>query len=111
MLSPMGPVGGPPRWTTGMSFVSEPMAEDMAVIGYMKAGLWVSSSAIDMDVFVSLRVLDAADREIRYDAPIHPAHPLFAAPVGQGLLNVSHRKLRPYAPGVHEAGRCLRDQD
>jgi len=93
MLSPMGPVGGPPRWSTGISFVSDPMTEDMAVIGYMKAGLWVSSSATDMDVFVSLRVLDDEGLEIRYDAPVHPAHPVFAAPVGHGLLKVSHRKI------------------
>lgn len=93
MLSPMGPVGGPPRWSTGISFVSEPMTQDMAVIGYMKAGLWVSSSAADMDIFVSVRVLDEAGREVRYDAPIHPAHPVFAAPVGHGLLKVSHRKI------------------
>ena len=93
MLSPMGPVGGPLRWNSGISFVSEPMAQDMALIGYMKAGLWVSSTASDMDLFVSLRVLDEAGREIRYDAPIHPAHPLFAAPVGHGLLKVSHRKI------------------
>ncbi|MEY2926399.1 MAG: hypothetical protein RL367_876 [Pseudomonadota bacterium] len=93
MLSPMGPVGGTPRWQTGLSFVSEPMTEDMAVIGYMKAGLWVSSSSSDMDIFVSVRVLDEAGREIRYDAAIHPAHPLFAAPVGHGLLKVSHRKI------------------
>ena len=93
MLSPMGPVGGPPRWTTGISFVSDPMTEDMALIGYMKAGLWVSSTSADMDVFVSLRVLDEQGREIRYDAAIHPAHPIFAAPVGHGLLKISHRKL------------------
>ena len=93
MLSPMGPVGGPPRWPTGITFVSDPMAEDMALIGYMKAGLWVSSTAADMDVFVSLRVIDEAGREIRFDAPAHPAHPIFAAPVGHGLLKVSHRKI------------------
>jgi predicted acyl esterase len=93
MLSPMGPVGGPPRWKTGISFISEPMAEDMALIGYMKAGLWVSSTSSDMDVFVSVRVLDEKGREIRYDAPAHPAHPLFAAPVGHGLLKVSHREI------------------
>ena len=93
MLSPMGPVGGPPRWSTGIAFVSDPMAEDMALIGYMKAGLWVSSTGKDMDVFVSLRVLDEHGREIRYDAPIHPAHPIHAAPVGHGLLKVSHRKI------------------
>jgi len=93
ILSPMGPVGGPPRWKTGISFVSEPMTEDMALIGYMKAGLSVSSTSSDMDVFLSLRVLDETGREIRYDAAIHPAHPLFAAPVGHGLLKVSHRKI------------------
>ncbi len=93
MLSPMGPIGGTPRWQTGISFVSDPMTEDMALVGYMKAGLWVSSTSRDMDVFVSLRILDERGHEIRFDAPIHPAHPLFAAPVGHGLLKVSHRKL------------------
>ena len=93
MLSPMGPIGGTPRWQTGISFASDPMTEDMIVVGYMKAGLWVSSTSGDMDVFVSLRVIDKQGREIRYDAPIHPAHPLHAAPVGHGLLKVSHRKL------------------
>jgi uncharacterized protein len=93
MLSPMGPVGGPPRWSTGISFVSDPMSEDMALIGYMKAGLWVSSTAADMDVFVSLRVLDGDGREIRYDAAAHPAHPVHAAAVGHGLLKVSRRKI------------------
>ncbi len=93
MLSPMGPIGGTPRWRTGISFVSNPMAEDMVLAGYMQAGLWVSSTSHDMDVFVSLRILDEQGREIRYDAPIHPAHPLFAAPVGHGLLKVSRRKL------------------
>ena len=93
MLSPMGPVGGPPRWSTGISFVSDPVTEDMALIGYMKVGLSVSSTSSDMDVFVSLRVLDEQGREIRYDAPAHPAHPVFAAAVGHGLLKVSRRKL------------------
>ncbi|MCP5328936.1 MAG: CocE/NonD family hydrolase [Sinobacteraceae bacterium] len=92
VLSPMGPIGGTPRWQTGISFVSDPLSEDLVLIGYMKAGLWVASTSSDMDVFVSLRILDEDGREIRYDAPIHPAHPLHAAPVGHGLLKVSHRK-------------------
>ena len=29
-----GPVGGPPRWSTGISFVSDPMTEDMALVGF-----------------------------------------------------------------------------
>jgi predicted acyl esterase len=92
-LSPMGPIGGTPRWQTGVSFISDPMTEDMVLVGYMKAGLWVSSTSSDMDIFVSLRIIDEQDKEIRYDAAIHPAHPIHAAPVGHGLLKVSHRKL------------------
>jgi uncharacterized protein len=93
VLSPMGPVGGTPRWQTGITFISDPMDEDMVMVGYMKAGLWVSSSASDMDVFVSVRVVEENGREIRFDAPSHPADPIHAAPVGHGLLKVSHRKL------------------
>ncbi len=92
-LSPMGPVGGTPRWSTGIAFVGDPLPEDMVLVGYMKVGLWVSSTSSDMDVFVSLRVLDAQDREIRYEALVHPIDPLNAHPVGHGVLKVSHRTL------------------
>lgn len=92
-MSPVGTVGGTPRWSTGVSFVSEPMAEDMVLAGYMRARLWVSSSSSDMDVFVSLRVLDENDREIRYESLVPPVDPRNIHPVGHGLLKVSHRKL------------------
>ena len=92
-LAPTGPVGGTPRWQTGVSFVSDPMAEDMVLAGYMKAGLWVSSSSTDMDVFVSLRVIDEQDREIRYETLVHPIDPVHPHPVGHGLLKVSRRTL------------------
>jgi len=92
-IAPTGPVGGTPRWSTGISFVSDPLPEDMVLVGYMKAGLWVSSTSRDMDVFVSLRVIDDQDREIRYEAAVHPADPINAHPVGHGLLKVSHRKV------------------
>ena len=92
-LVPTGGQGCTPRWSTGVSFVSEPVAEDMMMAGYMKAGLWVSSSAADMDVFVSLRVIDEQDREVRYESLVHPIDPLHIHPVGHGLLKVSHRRL------------------
>ncbi len=91
--APTGYVGGTPRWSTGVSFVSEPVAEDMVLAGYMKAGLWVSSSNTDMDVYVSLRVLDENDREIRYESLVPPIDPANIHPTGHGLLKVSHRKL------------------
>ena len=92
-LAPSGPTGGTPRWSTGVSFVSDPVGEDMVVAGYMTAGLWVSSTSSDMDVFVSLRVIDEQDREIRYESLVHPIDPLNIHPVGHGLLKVSRRKL------------------
>jgi predicted acyl esterase len=92
-IAPTGPVGGTPRWSTGISFVSDPLPEDMVLVGYMKVGLWVSSTSSDMDVFVSLRVIDAHDREIRYEALVHPIDPMHVHPVGHGLLKVSHRTL------------------
>jgi hypothetical protein len=91
--SPAGPIGGTPRWSTGISFVSDPLPEDMALVGYMKAGLWVSSTSNDMDAFVSLRVLDEQDREIRYESVVHPIDPHHVHPVGHGWLKVSHRAL------------------
>jgi uncharacterized protein len=90
---PKGHVGGTPRWSTGVSFVSDPMPEDMVLAGYMKAGLWVSSTSSDMDVHVSLRVIDAQNREVRYEALVFPVDPDHIHPVGYGPLKVSHRKL------------------
>ncbi len=92
-IAPSGPIGGTPRWSTGVSFVSDPVTEDLVLAGYMKVGLWVSSTSRDMDVFVSLRVTDEQDREIRYESLVHPIDPLNIHPVGHGLLKVSHRKL------------------
>jgi uncharacterized protein len=55
--------------------------------------LWVSSTSSDMDVHVSLRVIDAEDREIRYEAVVLPMDPNHIHPVGSGVLKASHRKL------------------
>lgn len=104
-LAPTGPTGGTPRWSTGVSFVSEPVADDMILAGYMKVGLWVASSSVDMDLFVSLRILDENDREIRYESLVLPVDLNHIHPVGHGLLKVSRRKLdvqrtTPYWP-VH----------
>ncbi|KIF66993.1 hydrolase [Streptomyces sp. AcH 505] len=93
ILAPTGFAGGTPRWSTGVSFVSDPLTEDVVLAGYMKAGLWVSSTSSDMDVFVSLRVIDEHDREIRYESLVPPIDPTHIHPVGHGLLKVSHRAI------------------
>lgn len=92
-LAPAGSSDGTPRWSTGVSFVSDPMSEDQLVAGYMKVGLWVESTSADMDVFVSVRVLDEHDNEIRYESVVLPVDPVHIHPVGHGLLKVSRRTL------------------
>ncbi|TQL52567.1 CocE/NonD family hydrolase [Subtercola boreus] len=106
--APTGYVGGTPRWSTGVSFVSEPVDEDMLLAGYMKAGLWVSSTTHDLDLYVSLRVIDENGREIRYESLVPPIDPANIHPVGHGLLKVSHRALdalrsTPYWPAPSHA--------
>ena len=93
ILAPTGYAGGTPRWSTGISFVSDPLNEDMELTGYMRVGMWVSSTSSDMDVFVSLRVIDEHDREIRYESLVPPIDPASIHPTGHGLLKVSHRTI------------------
>lgn len=93
VLAPIGHVGGTPRWQTGICFVSDPLTEDLTLAGYMKAGLWVASTSVDMDVFVSLHVIDEHDREVRYESVVLPIDPAHVHPVGHGHLKVSHRAL------------------
>ncbi|MGD0853732.1 MAG: CocE/NonD family hydrolase [Acidimicrobiales bacterium] len=93
IMAPTGFTGGTPRWSTGITFASDPLSEDIVLVGYMKVGLWVSSTSHDMDVFVSLRVIDKDNREIRYESLVHPIDPNHIHPVGHGLLKVSHRTI------------------
>jgi predicted acyl esterase len=72
----------------GVSFFSEPLAEEVELAGYMKLGMWVSSSSADMGIFATLRVLDENGQEVFYHTP--PSAP---SPITLGFLKVSHRKL------------------
>ena len=92
VLLPLGWVGGTPRWSTGVSFISDPLPENILLAGYMKLGLWVSSTSSDMDVHVVMRVYDEHDREVNY-ARMNLNEPGVPFPVGYGLLKVSHRKI------------------
>ncbi|NEA43194.1 CocE/NonD family hydrolase [Streptomyces sp. SID11385] len=81
--------------TTGLSFLSEPVAEDSVVAGYGKAVLWVSSTSEDMDLYVSVRVIDAEDREVDFTGITTMNYPGRIAPLTKGWLKVSHRVLDP----------------
>lgn len=79
--------------TTGLSFISEPLTEDSVVAGYGKAVLWISSTSEDMDIYVSVRVIDDEDREVDFLGITTMNYPGGIAPLTKGWLKASHRKL------------------
>ena len=91
-LLPVKPPSAFLAWKTGLSFISEPVAEDMVYAGYGKLHLWVSSTSEDMDLFVSLRIVDERGREMNYTGPTTMNLPAKRYPLAKGWLKVSHRK-------------------
>lgn len=73
----------------GVSFTSAPFELDCEFTGYMSLHLWVASSATDLDLFVTLRLLDPTGAEVFFEG----AHE--AVPVARGWLRASHRALDP----------------
>lgn len=86
-------------WQPGVSFVTEPLTADMTLAGYMKLSTWVSSSSSDMDMVVSVRVIDANNQEKRY--AMYTGYGGVNYPVGHGWLKVSHRKTDPAKSNVY----------
>ena len=82
--------GGPQ--SKGITFVTQPMQEDMEVIGPVNLVMWVSSSTDDMNIFATMKTIDPEGKEVTYPAYI-PGQPRSHAAVG--WLKVSQRKLDP----------------
>lgn len=82
-------VGVDACWASGVSFVTDPMAADTTLAGYIKLVTWVSSTSSDMDIFASVRVIDENNEEVPYALSLNAGY----YPVGLGWLKVSHRKL------------------
>ena len=82
----------------GVTFLSAPMTHDLEITGPVAAKLWLSSDSTDADVFVALRVIDPAGKEVTFIGSNDPR-----TPVGLGWLRASQRKCdpvesRPYRP-------------
>lgn len=82
----------------GLTFVTEPMETEVEITGPVAAKLWVSSATSDTDLFLILRVFDPSGDEVVFVGANDPR-----APVAQGWLRASHRKLDtekslPYRP-------------
>ncbi len=74
----------------GVTFVGPPVGEETEITGPMAAGLYISSSTTDADVFAVVRAFDPAGREIDFQGALDPH-----TPIGQGWLRASHRRLDP----------------
>jgi hypothetical protein len=74
----------------GVSFETDPLTTDLEVTGPVNLVLWVSSTTADMDIFATLRNIDAEGNDVweigQQQQPV---------PVAKGWLRVSHRKLNP----------------
>ncbi|NKB50197.1 MAG: CocE/NonD family hydrolase [Alphaproteobacteria bacterium] len=74
----------------GLTFVSNPVADDTEICGPMAVKLNVSSDTKDADMFVILRVFQPDMKEVTFRGALDPH-----TPVASGWLRASHRKLDP----------------
>jgi len=74
----------------GVTLSSAPLERDTEITGPAAAKLFVSSSTVDADVFVVLRVFDPGGREVDFQGALDPH-----TPIGNGWLRASHRRLDP----------------
>jgi predicted acyl esterase len=92
----------------GVTFLTEPMKEEIEITGPVAAKLHVSSSTSDADLFLVLRVFSPDMKEVVFQGALDPH-----TAIGQGWLRASHRKLdtkltRPFRPyHTHDEGQPL----
>jgi predicted acyl esterase len=74
----------------GAVFRTPPLEHEVELAGPAVAKLWVSSATTDMDLFATLRAYGPDGKEAVFVTAIEPR-----APLSQGWLRVSQRKLDP----------------
>jgi predicted acyl esterase len=74
----------------GLTFTTEPFAEETEITGPAAARLFVSSTTADADLFLTLRVLDPDGKDVTFVSALDPA-----GVVGMGWLRASHRATDP----------------
>jgi len=84
----------------GIDFTTAPFPEPMEITGPLAATLWVSTAAVDCDLFLTVLLLNPAGTPVSFVGAVDPH-----APLSQGWLRLSHRSLdaaasRPFRP-VH----------
>jgi uncharacterized protein len=96
-------MGGGIKPGMGISLDTPPLTQDVEVTGPLAATFWVSSSTEDMDLFLTLRNIDAAGNEI-----LETGQQGTPVPVAKGWLRVSHRELDPELTLPYRPYHCHR---
>jgi predicted acyl esterase len=91
-------MGGGIKPGMGLSLETPPLENDIEITGPLAASFWVSSESEDMDLFLTLRNIDAQGNDV-----METGQQGTPVPVAKGWLRVSHRELdetlsRPYRP-------------
>jgi predicted acyl esterase len=71
-------------------FTTPPLPDEIELTGPMAAKLYISSSTEDMDIFATVQAFAPDGTEVTFAGASEPA-----APIAQGWLRASHRKLEP----------------
>ncbi len=86
-----------PAMGEGVTFKTEPFAEDVKFTGPAMLKLWVRSSTGDMDIFATLRLIDPDGRDVTFMGNSNPRVPL-----NEALFRVSERAIDPAKSTVYE---------
>ncbi|MTD53282.1 CocE/NonD family hydrolase [Amycolatopsis pithecellobii] len=88
-----------------VTFRSAPLPAETELTGPLAATLFLSSSTVDADLFVTLQAFAPDGREVEFQGTIDPHTPL-----AQGWLRASHRKLDPERSLPHRPYHTHDDQ-
>jgi putative CocE/NonD family hydrolase len=83
-------MGGAIPADMGVALETAPLAQDVEVTGPIAAVLWVASSTEDMDLFLTIRNIDADGNDV-----LETGQQGTPVAVAKGWLRVSHRELDP----------------
>jgi len=94
-----------PSSSSGLTFTTSPLAHDAEITGTLSARLFIESEASDVDVFVTVRVLDDQGGDVALRSALDPR-----GVITVGWLRASHRAIdasastpdRPVHPHDHE---------
>jgi predicted acyl esterase len=72
----------------GLSFSTPPLEKQTEITGPLAAKLYISSTTIDADLFVTLLAFSPDNKEVEFQGTLDPHTPL-----AQGWLRASHRRI------------------